>query len=161
MLKAPSTVSPLDPEFGDDALPESLEKKIAVVKPESPPAETEGGKKPPSKFGDEPGFILTPPVEYQGRTVEFISIDIGKLKGSDLKAIGKEFKARFRPEPGESYFLENNYLILLFARINNLDEGFFDRLNGVVYLQLTEFYKIRMKAILGGTSEGNSERTDS
>ena len=145
MLKAPS-IAPLDPEFGDDALPEIPEKKIAVVKPESPETEAEA---PSSKFGDEPGFILTPPVEYQGRLVEFISIDIGKLKGSDLKAIGKEFKARFKPDPGESYFLENNYLILLFARINDLDEGFFDRLNGVVYLQLTEFYKIRMKAILG------------
>lgn len=144
MPTAPSILSPISPEYGDDdALPEIIE----AAKPESSaPPEAEPAT---SSHGDEPGFILTPPVEYQGRIVDFISIDIGKLKGADLKAIGREFKARFKPEPGESYFLENNYLILVFARINNLDEGFFDRLNGMVYLQLTEFYKIRMKAVLG------------
>jgi hypothetical protein len=134
-----SVLTTVSPEYGDEesAMPEIVEKEPA--KPESPA----------SSHGDEPGFILNPPVEFQGRTVDFISIDISKLKGFDLKAIGREFKARFKPESGESYFLDNNYLILLFARINELDEGFFDRLNGVVYLQLTEFYKIRMKQVLG------------
>src|SRR6266481_7876013 len=134
---SPSIVTPISAEYGDEetALPEIVDQEVLeLVKPE-PPA---------SKYGDEPGFLLNPPVEYQGRSVEFISIDLSKLKGSDLKAIGREFKARFKPDPNDSYFLDNNYLILLFARINDLDEGFFDRLNGVVYLQLTEFYKIRM-----------------
>src|SRR6266404_5541934 len=141
MPKASSSiVTPLSPEFGDDetALPEIVEQEEPVKR-----------EPPVSKYGDEPGFILNPPMEYQGRNVEFISIDLSKLKGSDLKAIGREFKARFKPDPNDSYFLDNNYLILLFARINDLDEGFFDRLNGVVYLQLTEFYKIRMRQVLG------------
>jgi hypothetical protein len=148
MLKAPSIASPISPHYGDDdsVSPETPSVMDVEFPPETAPEEAE---KPASKYGDEPGFILTPPVEYQGRTVDFISIDIGKLKGADLKAIGREFKARFKPDPNESYFLDNQYLILLFARINGLDEGFFDRLNGVVYLQLTEFYKIRMKSILG------------
>lgn len=124
-------------------------EKIDLPEAPEPAAESANGETLASKYGDEPGFILNPPVEYQGRTVEFISIDISKLKGADLKAIGREFKARFKPDPNESYFLDNNYLILLFARINDLDEGFFDRLNGIAYLQLTEFYKLRMRKVLG------------
>jgi hypothetical protein len=143
--------------------PPSLESTLEIV-PSAPVATGNGDEPPPplegeaekqriealkAKYVGEPGFFLNPPIEYQGRTVEFISIDLSKLKGADLKAIGREFKARFKPIPGESYFLDNDYLILLFARINDLDEGFFDRLNGNAYLQLTEFYKIRMKTILG------------
>lgn len=134
---------------------------ITELPPDPPPEETSAVSPPVatgngeteasavSKYGDEPGFILNPPVEYQGRTIEFISIDLSKLKGSDVKAIGREFKARFKPDPNEAYFLDNQYLVMLFGRINDLDEGFFDRLNGVTYLQLTEFYKIRMKKVLG------------
>jgi hypothetical protein len=124
-----------------------IESSLEIAPPA--PLAAENGEKPVSKYGDEPGFILNPPIEFQGRTVDFISIDLTKLKGADLKAIGREFKARFKPSPGESYFLDNDYLILVFSRINDLDETFFDRLNGVAYMQLTEFYKIRMKTILG------------
>src|SRR5262249_20208026 len=94
------------------------------------------------KYGDESGWILYPTIEYQGRTVDFICNNLSKLKGPDYRAIEREFKARFKPKPDESVFLNTNYLILLWARINDLDEGFFDIIDGTIYQQITQFYKM-------------------
>ena len=79
-------VTPISPEFGDDetAMPEIVQQE-APAKPEPPKPESPESSKSrlaelQAKYGDELGFILDPPVEYQGRTVEFISIEISKLR---------------------------------------------------------------------------------
>lgn len=120
-----------------------------MIPEESPEPDTTPPLEIVKDHGEEPGFTLNPPIEYQGRLVDFISIDLSKLKGADAKAIEREFRARYKPDPNRSFFLNNQYLILLWARLNDLDEGFFEKAGMPLYLQLTEFYKMRMEKVLG------------
>jgi hypothetical protein len=117
---------------------EQDEPSLEVVKSQAPP-----------DHGDEPGFILNPPVQFQDRIIDFISIDLSKLSGGDLKQIEREYVARFKPDQNKSFFLHNNFLLLLWARVNDLDEAFFDKAPSTLRLQLTEFYKMRMEKVLG------------
>jgi hypothetical protein len=94
-----------------------------------------------------PGIELKEPIEFEGKTISFISTDFSRLSGKDLKQIAKEYKMRFRPPPGESFLLDSSYLILCFARINEVDEAFFDRVDGRTYLGLTEGFKLGLSGL--------------
>jgi hypothetical protein len=99
---------------------------------------------------DGPGITLKKPIEFDGKTISFISTDFSRLSGKDLKAVVREYKMRFKPRDDQSYLLDTNYLLLVFARINEIDESFFDLLDGNAFLQVTEFYKLAMLEATSG-----------
>lgn len=98
-----------------------------------------------------PGITLTPPVDWDGETIDFISTDFNRLTGGDLRQVEKEFRATYHPEADAIFFLDTNYLLLLFAKINGVDVGFFNKISGANYLSLTEFYKLGVKESLGNS----------
>jgi hypothetical protein len=113
------------------------------------PTPLENGENAPAA-ADGPGILLKKPIEFEGKTISFISTDFSRVNGKELKAAAREYKMRFKPAPDKSFVLDSDYLILVFARINNVDESFFDLLPGDAYLQLTEFFKLGMSSLMDG-----------
>src|SRR5260221_4176539 len=140
-----------------DILLDDPRGRVTCVYLPTPPvkeeATAEAAIEDPSALADGPGIKLKTPIEFEGKKVRFISTDFSRLKGRDLKMAAKEYKMRFKPAPGESFLLDSNYLVLVFSRINQVDEAFFDLLDGNVYLQLTEFFKLGMQEVMA--SAGN------